>query len=75
MSKHPVKAKLLDVLLADLILPPLPTDMPEQIVKASVLNHNVAVRQLLTGAVCIEASNVARYFEENYIDNDRGSED
>lgn len=74
MSKQQVKAKLLDALLADVLLPPLPANLPEQVAAANVLDHNIAVRQLLTGAVCIEASNVARYFDENYIDSDRSSD-
>jgi len=71
VSKQPVKAKLLDTLLLDVILPPLPADLPEGVAASAVLDHNVAVRQLLAGAVCIEASNVARYFDENYIGTGR----
>jgi hypothetical protein len=71
VSKQPVKAKLLDALLSDVLLPPLPANVPEAVVGPSLVDHNMAVRQLLTGATCIEASNVARYFEENYIGNDR----
>lgn len=71
MSKQPVKAKLLDVLLTDMILPPLPANVPEGVVARGAVDHNMAVRQMLAGATCIEASNVARYFEENYIGADR----
>ena len=71
MSKQQIKAKLLDTLLSDVILPPLPADLPEGVAASSVLDHNVAVRQLLAGATCIEASNVARYFDENYIGTGR----
>ena len=74
MSKQQVKAKLLDTLLSDVILPPLPADLPEGVAAASVLDHNVAVRQLLAGATCIEASNVARYFGDNYIGTGRDGE-
>ena len=69
MSKQQVKAKLLDALLANVILPPLPADVPEGVVAPTLLDHNMAVRQLLAGATCIEASNVARYFDETYVDN------
>lgn len=67
MSKQQVKAKLLDALLTELILPPLPEDVPEGVVAPTLVDHNVAVRQLLAGATCIEASNVARFFDESYI--------
>lgn len=77
MSKQPVKAKLLDVLLWDVILPPLPADIPEGYAAAAaptLLDHNLAVRHLLDGAACVEASNVARYFDENYIGTGRDGE-
>jgi hypothetical protein len=70
-KQQPVKAKLLDVLLSEMLLPPLPANVPEGIVAPTLVDHNVAVRQLLAGATCIEASNVARYFDENYIGHDR----
>ena len=72
--KQQVKAKLLDALMSDLILPPLPTDMPEAVAAPTLIGHNMAVRQLLSGAVCIEASNVARYFDENYIGDNMDAE-
>jgi len=75
MSKQQVKAKLLDSLLSDLILPPLPEDVPERVVAPTLVNHNMAVRQLLDGAVCVEASNVARYYEDNYTDADAWQKD
>jgi hypothetical protein len=74
MSKQPVKAKLLDALLSDVILPPLPEDVPEGVVASTLVDHNMAVRQLLAGATCIEASNVARYFDENYIGTGKDGE-
>ena len=72
--KQQVKAKLLDALIQDLILPPLPEDVPEAVVAPTLVGHNMAVRQLLSGAVCIEASNVARYFDENYIGDNMDAE-
>lgn len=74
MSKQQVRAHLLDALLSDVIVPPLPADIPEGLAAPTLVNHNMAVRQLLTGAVCIEASNVARYFDENYIGTGRDGE-
>jgi hypothetical protein len=71
VSKRQVKAKLLDVLLSEMVLPPLPANVPEAVVAPTLIDHNVAVRQRLMGATCIEASNVARYFEENYFGQDR----
>lgn len=75
MSKQQVRARLLDVLQQDIILPPMPADMPEALAAPMAAGHNAALRQVLASAVCIEASNVARYFDETYINDDRGADD
>ena len=66
MSKHPVRARLLDALASGIILPPLPaTDValdPEE-----MFTHNAALRPILDGATCIEATNVARFFDDSYL--------
>lgn len=69
MSKQPVRAHLLDALVGDIILPPLPaTDVALD--QETVFQHNAAMRQILGGATCIEATNVARFFAENYLTGD-----
>lgn len=66
-KKQPVKARLLDVLLSDIILPPLPaTDVTLN--EEMVFQHNAATRSIIGDAVCIEATNVARFFDENYME-------
>jgi hypothetical protein len=73
MSKQPVRAHLLDMLLFGIVLPPLPTGTnfvsPEE-----TFAHNAALRAVLGGAVCIEATNVARFFNSTYL-SDFGSFD
>ena len=69
MSKQSVRARLLDTLLADIILPPLPsTEIPLD--DREIFGHNAALRQLLGGATCIEATNVARFFDDSYVNED-----
>ena len=66
MSKQPVRVRLLDTLLSDIVLPPLPaTDV--EVNEETVFAHNAAMRSILNGAVCIEATNVARFFDDNYM--------
>lgn len=67
MSKSPVRARLLDVLLSDVVLPPQPN---REVVLSPqmMLDHGAVLRSILGGAVCIEATNVARFFDENYMD-------
>ena len=66
MSKQPVRARLLDALLSDIVLPPLPaTDVALD--EAEMFHHNAALRQVLGGATCIEATNVARFFDDSYL--------
>lgn len=73
MSKQPVRAHLLDALLSDLILPPLPA---RDIVldEEMIFQHNAALRQILGGATCVEATNVARFFDDSYM-SDGGSKE
>lgn len=71
-SKQPVRARLLDVLLSDIILPPLP-DTDVSLDQEMVFQHNAGMRQILGGAVCIEATNVARFFDGNYLSGDGSS--
>jgi hypothetical protein len=68
MSKHPVRAHLLDALLSDIVLPPLPA-RDVALDEEEMFQHNAALRQILSDATCIEATNVARFFDENYMAN------
>jgi len=64
--KQQVRARLLDVLLSDIVLPPLPaTDVALH--ENMVRRHNDVLRSVLGGAVCIEATNVARFFDDSYV--------
>lgn len=74
MSKHQVRARLLDALLSDIILPPLPAS-DVALDQETVFQHNAGLRQILGGAVCIEASNVARFFDDSYMSRDGSSKD
>ncbi len=66
MSKQQVRARLLDALLSDIVLPPLPvTDVALD--QDEMFRHNAALRQVLGGATCIEATNVARFFDDSYL--------
>jgi hypothetical protein len=72
MSKQQVRARLLDTVLSSIVLPPLPPHAfafdPQE-----TFEHNAALRSILLGSTCIEATNVARFFDDNYmIDNDSG---
>jgi hypothetical protein len=70
--KHPVRARLLDALLSDVILPPLPaTDIALD--QEMVFQHNAGMHQILGDAVCVEATNVARFFDDNYLSGDGSS--
>ena len=66
MSKQPVRRRLFDALLDDITLLPLPA---EDVVldPREIANHTDLVRTMCSGAKVIEASNVARYFDESYI--------
>lgn len=66
MSKQPVRAHLLDTLLADIILPPLPAGT-NYLNEEEMFQHNAALRPILDGATCIEATNVARFFDGSYL--------
>jgi len=66
MSKQQVRARLLDALVSDIILPPLPAQ-DNFVTQETVFAHNAAMRPILNGATCIEATNVARFFNDNYM--------
>lgn len=66
MSKQQVRARLLDQLLADIVLPPLPAK-DILVDEKMVFDHNAALRSILGGATCVEATNVARFFDESYV--------
>ena len=69
MSKQPIRARLLDTLLSEIVLPPLPaTDV--MLHEEEMFHHNAALRQVLGGATCIEATNVARFFGDSYLGED-----
>lgn len=64
-KKMDIRPRLLDALQEQIVLMPLPNkDVfldPEDVAR-----HNMALRPFLAGAQCIEASNVARFFEDSY---------
>jgi hypothetical protein len=66
MSKQQVRAHLLDALLTGIVLPPQPA-RAVVLHEEEMLQHNTALRQILSGAICVEASNVACFFDQNYI--------
>jgi hypothetical protein len=66
MSKQQVRARLLDTLVSGIILPPLPAS-DFVISEEDAFQHNAALRQVLGGATCIEATNVARFFDNSYL--------
>jgi len=69
VSKQQVRARLFDALLSDIVLPPLPaTDVSMD--QETVFHHNAAMRRILGDAVCVEATNVARFFDESYLTGD-----
>jgi hypothetical protein len=65
MSKHPVRAHLLDALLSDVVLPPLPA-ADVALHEGLVFDHDAVLKSVLGGATCIEATNVARFFDDSY---------
>ena len=66
MSKQNVRARLMDTIMSSIVLPPLPaTDVALD--QAEMFTHNAALRQILGGATCIEATNVARFFDDSYL--------
>lgn len=70
-SKQQVRAHLLDALLTDVVLPPLPAS-DVSISQEMVFHHNAALRSILKEATCIEATNVARFFDDSYIGEEAG---
>ena len=66
MSKQQVRARLLDTLVSDIVLPPLPAS-DVFFSQEEAFTHNAALRPILTGATCIEATNVARFFNSSYL--------
>lgn len=60
-----IKRRLLDTLLEEIVLTPLPAH-DVYINAERVATHNASVRTVLAGAQCIEASNIARFFEQSY---------
>lgn len=72
-KKTAVEPRLLDNLLSDIILPPLP-DRNVDLDIGEVASHNNALRPHLAGAHCIDASNVCEFFQNSYVgDHDRFS--
>jgi hypothetical protein len=65
MSKQQVRAHLLDVLLSDIVLPPLPA-ADVALHQKLVFDHDDVLKSVLGGAVCVEATNVARFFDDSY---------
>ena len=73
MSKQQIRARLLDALLSDTVLPPMP-NRNYVVDQGEIAVFNRSVRALLDGAVCIEASNVARFFSENYFHDEESAD-
>jgi hypothetical protein len=69
VSKQPVRAHLLDALLSGVVLPPQPA---RNVVlnEEEMFHHNAALRQILAPATCVEATNVARFFDDSYMADD-----
>lgn len=63
--KREVRRRLLDALIEDVILTPLP-NRDVVLDPADVAGHNLAIQPFLESAQCIEASNIARFFEQSY---------
>ena len=66
--KQQVRSHLLDTLMTAIVLPPQPMG-DNYLDQEEVYAHNMALRQLLDGATCIEATNVARFFDTSYVDD------
>lgn len=60
-----VRRRLLDTLIEDTILVPLP-NRDVVLDPVDVVGHNLAIKPFLESATCIEASNIARFFEQSY---------
>jgi len=65
-----IRRRLLDTLREETILPPLP-DHNVVLDSDEIAAHTASLRPCLAKAQCIEASNVARYFEETYVGEDK----
>jgi hypothetical protein len=71
--KQQVRARFLDALAEGIVLPPLPA-RDVDVTQEMVFAHNAALRPLLSGATCVEATNVARFFDESYMTTGTGPE-
>jgi hypothetical protein len=69
VSKQQVRARLLDALMSGIVLPPLPKS-DVALDEVEMLRHNAALRQVFGGATCVEATNVARFFDQSYVQAD-----
>jgi len=69
-KKNDIKRRLLDTVKDEVILTPLP---PHDVIldPEDVARHDAAIKPFLHRAQCIEASNIARYFEETYVGEDK----
>lgn len=63
--KKNIRRRLLDTLIEDTILTPLPNH-DVVLDPADIVAHNLAIEPFLKSAQCIEASNIARFFEQSY---------
>jgi len=63
------KGKLMDRLLEELVLPPLPSNKESILDPVAVRRHNLAIRGLLKDCVCFDVTNVNEYFEETYTND------
>lgn len=66
--KKDIKRRLLDTLKEEVILGPLPVG-DCVLDPVNVIRHDLAIKPFLASAQCIEASNIARFFEQSYVES------
>jgi len=66
--KKDIRRRLLDTLIEEPILMPLP-NRDVVLDPEDVIAHNLAIAPFLDSAQCIEATNVARFFERSYTES------
>lgn len=69
--KQPVQARLYDLLQEQIVLAPMP-NQEMVIIAEEALRHTVNMRAIMQGAKVIEASNVAKFFRDTYVQPDGG---
>lgn len=72
--KPQIRARFLDILKAGYVIPPLPNH-DVQLYEPDLQAHRNWLNLYFERAQCIEASNVARFFEDTYIGQDKAGAD